>query len=451
MGVVNSGNRNRSLFWGAMVLLNVLVLFLLVLGLDLSWWWVAAGIASFYLLLCCVLLFPQFVAPSRTSVPGVSDPKERIQLQDERLRLQNDVRGALLQAVGGTVLLIGILFTWQQLQNDRKQFNKTSQDVAEQLRLTREGQISERFRQAVDNLGGERTTEARIGGIVTLEQIAIASPQDYHQRVVGFLAGFVRSISRRPQLPDDWTLEDPLKVAVPEIQAAMDALSALNEPSRRQKAAADRPLDLTQAYLIQAQLAKTHLMGAKLDGAMLQGADLTGADLRSADLRSADLRGATLTDAMLTGASLEGALADSSTTWPAGLDPSSQGVLQIEIEIDDPTDGQRVQQQVSASGSHSGLPSGSSIWAFTRPYRISRYYPQEPCKDNSDETWTCPSVALGQPSEHGRFIIVVVIANAEAGRIIADDFYDSKLRNNFRGMSALPAGLLDRTLVTVNR
>ncbi len=427
--------------------LNVLA-FLLLWGLHASWIGTLAGLAVLNLLLACILWFPQRMASGSS--------------YDDR-KLQNEVRTTLVQAIGGTAVLLGILFTWQQLQDNRQQFDQTNRNVASQLQLTRDGQTSERFRQAVDHLGGERTTETRIGGAVTLQQIARNDPEKYHQPAVGFLAAFVRSVSRIPP-PDDWTLEGPLNVKMPEIQAAMDALSDLNDPELEQKAKADTPADLTAAYLIKAQLANSRLMGARLGGAKLQGADLTGADLRDTDLRGADLRGADLTRANLDGAVLDEALADPSTIWPADTSGSSTKATEIDLTIEERTDDPRVRQRVSLSGEYSGLPSGGSIWAFVKPHRIDRYYPQGPCQARDDGTWTCPSVAL--PNEHGRFLLLVVIADPEASNTIADEFLDEKLRGDFRGMvpppgdgkppprneSVLPTeGLLDRAQLIISR
>src|SRR6266487_7025301 len=53
----------------------------------------------------------------------------------EGLKAQNEVRTTLLQGLGGVVLLVGAFFTYRQ------------------LRTTREGQITERYTRAIDQLG----------------------------------------------------------------------------------------------------------------------------------------------------------------------------------------------------------------------------------------------------------------------------------------------------------
>jgi len=70
------------------------------------------------------------------------------------------VIATVVQALGGTALLIGIIFAW---------FN---------LNLAQEGQITDRYIRAVDQLGADKdghpVTEIRIGGIYVLWRI----PQD---------------------------------------------------------------------------------------------------------------------------------------------------------------------------------------------------------------------------------------------------------------------------------
>jgi hypothetical protein len=104
--------------------------------------------------------------------------------------------------MAGVAGAIGIFFTWRgqqltqqaqednqqttqrQLRNAQKQLRLTqiSQDVShkyaqEELRLTREGQITERFTRAIDQLGHDRTA-IRLGGIYALERIARESEYD---------------------------------------------------------------------------------------------------------------------------------------------------------------------------------------------------------------------------------------------------------------------------------
>jgi hypothetical protein len=60
----------------------------------------------------------------------------------EGLKAQNQVRTTLLQGFGGMVLLAGAYVTYRQLTNSR-----------EQLQIAQQGQITERFTRAIDQLG----------------------------------------------------------------------------------------------------------------------------------------------------------------------------------------------------------------------------------------------------------------------------------------------------------
>ena len=95
----------------------------------------------------------------------------------ERLKAENDVRATLLQGLAGAFLLLGLYFTGRTLQ------------------LNREGQITERFTRAIDQLGS-RTLDVRLGGIYALERIANDSEND-RETIFAVLAAFIREHARR--------------------------------------------------------------------------------------------------------------------------------------------------------------------------------------------------------------------------------------------------------------
>ncbi|HWW86813.1 MAG TPA: hypothetical protein VNZ26_24625, partial [Vicinamibacterales bacterium] len=89
----------------------------------------------------------------------------------DRVRVTNDVRGFLLQAIGGVALLIGLVLTWRT------------------LRLNRETHLTDRFTAAVSQLDA-KTITARTGAIFALERIARDSPRD-RPMIVATLATYV--------------------------------------------------------------------------------------------------------------------------------------------------------------------------------------------------------------------------------------------------------------------
>lgn len=264
----------------------------------------------------------------------------------ERYGLENSVRTTLLQAIGGALLLAGAFFTWRQVLISQRQL-----DVA------RQGQVTERFTRAIDQLGSD-STDVRVGGIYALESLAGAA-EDQRVQVVEVLAAFVRvHAPRDPEAeaevgegPDEEPLVDPVRGPVwlplrrrlPDVQVALqvigrlrngrDPVLMLSDTDLRRsdlrrtclvrawltgsslRVADVRGADLRRARLTGSDLSGLEAAGATLEHAALEGvrlrrANLSGCNLREADLRHADLTGAVLTGAQVAGAKLEGAVLD---------------------------------------------------------------------------------------------------------------------------------------------
>ncbi|MEU9829362.1 pentapeptide repeat-containing protein [Micromonospora chersina] len=179
----------------------------------------------------------------------------------------------------------------------------------DQERLAEQGQITDRFTKAVEQLGqfGPEKTDVRLGSIYALQRIMRDSADD-QPAVVDILAAFVRVHAPRPE-PSDGPYSDTPSAPPPvDIQAALTVL-ARRDPARDFEG---DHLSLTRTSLINADLHRAGFNHADLQHADLRGADLRGADLRDAnllyaDLRHADLRGADLRGADLRGAELNGA------------------------------------------------------------------------------------------------------------------------------------------------
>jgi uncharacterized protein YjbI with pentapeptide repeats len=305
-------------------------------------YWPLLAVVVGGLVLGCVLVFPRLLYPplsiTELRARGVRDPKEQVQLQNDRLRLQNDARTTLLQAVGGLLVVTtagaGAYTAWQQLQDNRRQQQDNEELSREQLqlsreqllqsldtsleelRLTRESQITERFTRAVEQLGNKDALDVRLGGIYALERLAHDSPERDHPTVVEILSAFIRESSRRPRTPPleheaaQATAEKP-DVAIAQTNAqprpATDVQAALTVLGRLPQRSDVSRGDLSGAWLVGAQLANANLSGAKLDGADLSGAQLANANLSGAKLDGAKLSDAQLDEANLWGARLDGA------------------------------------------------------------------------------------------------------------------------------------------------
>lgn len=218
---------------------------------------------------------------------------------------RKDLILTLAQILGGTALLSGLYFTWRTLQ------------------VNREGQITDRFTHAIDQLGdtsdGKPRVEIRLGGIYALERIARDSPTRDYTTVMEVLTAYVRENAPWPPrihdppegdpVPNPATEQDSERKLAEEnapayfptdIQAILDVLRRRDEERVPEQLRA--PLDLQGVDLRGANLDYAHL-----EKALLRRAHLEGADLVEAHMQEALLRDAHLEEAFLHGANLEGA------------------------------------------------------------------------------------------------------------------------------------------------
>ncbi|MCZ4607754.1 pentapeptide repeat-containing protein [Streptomyces sp. Lzd4kr] len=249
------------------------------------------------------------------------------------------LRTALLAALAGLIAL-GTLYlacknhrvSLDQLRETRKQFDLAQQQFAHvqeqfehtqakdrrQEELTREGQVTDRYVEAIKLLSAEKNLTQWLGGIYSLERIMRDSEKD-HATVVEVLAAFVRQHaprgggSEKDNVPPTSATEDDYRF-VPEehVRAALTVLG--RRPPRDESFRVDlSDTALHGAQLSGARLERANLFGADLSESTLTSAKLMGADLTATDLSSANLIGADMTGAVmdfdppLTGTDLAGA------------------------------------------------------------------------------------------------------------------------------------------------
>jgi Pentapeptide repeats (8 copies) len=244
--------------------------------------------------------------------------KERTDVRNDRLKLQNDARTTLLQGLAGLAVLGGAYFTFRQVQHGRQQLAHTIESSREQQDLAREGQVTERFTKAVDQLGNE-SLAVKLGGIYALQRIARDSEDDRFT-ISEVLCAYVRTAKRDAFNGEDRRPDTLLDMRAADVQAALTILADWQD----RVGAGDHSLDLHGADLQGARLEGANLRGAKLYDAQLQKAhlhqaDLQGALLDRAKLQRAELHGTNLQGARLWDAKLKGATADQSTVWPDGV------------------------------------------------------------------------------------------------------------------------------------
>ena len=225
---------------------------------------------------------------------------------------------------------------------------KSLGSTEKQYALTQQGQVTDRFTKAVEQLGSDKL-DIRLGGIYSLERLARDSRAD-RSVIFEVLSAYVR------------TQAGPAATCNASSVPSLDVQAALTVIGRRERPAPRfEKIDLqntclanvilTGAYLDDALLNASYLLGAWLPSASLVNAgmqlanvnvanftdaNLTRADLRTTNLSSSVLRHADLTDAKLYGADLSGATMagahvagtdlraiyyDATTKWPDGFTP----------------------------------------------------------------------------------------------------------------------------------
>jgi uncharacterized protein YjbI with pentapeptide repeats len=212
-----------------------------------------------------------------------------------RLHIRQDWPQTLTAFAGiVSVLLVaaGLIYT-----NDANR--KQQQATQNQTKITEQGQLTDRFSKAVEQLGQEGPDKLgiRLGGIYALERLMADSPRD-EPTIIEVLCAFVRTHALPPA--GESRAAESLPPSSPDVYAVVTVLGRRPSPADRKNARLD---------FAGARIAMPHagLTGANLSGANLSGANLSGADLRGATLRDADLRGGNLRDADLRNANLGGA------------------------------------------------------------------------------------------------------------------------------------------------
>lgn len=202
--------------------------------------------------------------------------------------------------------------------------NLQVRQVRQELTISQEGQITDRYTAAVDNLGDD-AIDVRLGGIYALQRLMEDSPRD-QPTIVNVLGAYARTHASRPpaageDIPadvaaafsvlvqrdpdhDDGSPVDLHAVHLPAFQLwSEDAVDTAPEPPYMADmilAGTDlQGAQLWRANLEDAFLGDANLRDAELSSATLRRAHLENADLRKASLLSADLSRANLVDADL--------------------------------------------------------------------------------------------------------------------------------------------------------
>lgn len=271
-------------------------------------------------------------------IPHYQVAQFNITNQKDLAEAENGYRATLAQIFGGIAIGIGLYYTWRRIGIAEEDLRATQ----ENLKIAQEGQITERFTRAIEQLGNEKI-EIRLGGIYALNRIANESKTDYWS-IIEILTAYVREKS--PIEVDKINSEEnvaPKKLSL-DIQAILTVIRrckpSLNTDESKYFIGGDgfvvydtdyiieeanyiieaaSYLDFHETYLWKANLFDAHLQGANLERANLSEANLSNAKLERASLVKSNLKKASLYEAKLVGAFLMGAHLEEAKLYRADL------------------------------------------------------------------------------------------------------------------------------------
>jgi hypothetical protein len=371
--------------WIAMVLIVSLIAvfgFVLALSMTLaSFPWLPVLLGAAAVLILGVLGFVPRWQVRNLTVENTQDEQRMVELE-------NELRRTIAQILGGVAVLAGVYFAWQQLN------------------VTQQSQITERFTRATEQLGSDKL-EIRIGGIAAFERLARDSDKDFGPVFV-ILETFIRENAPREKSDEEYprTTLYSSRIGEPmpaDIDAALGALMSLSrDPGNR------RSLDLhgtnleggvfgIGGKLSPAFLFNTNLQYASLGSVKFPKADFTDSNLRGAALIDANLSGASfenaqLNDAILEDANLNGAYLRDAQLYEADLlrvdlsEADFQGaqldrVILCEVDLRGAKNLTQAQLNATEDGGDVMLPENLEpppIWRETNAMRGSRGYCQTP-------------------------------------------------------------------------
>jgi hypothetical protein len=119
--------------------------------------------------------------------------------------------------------------------------------TARTFALSRQGQVTDRYTKAIEQLGETDKLDMRLGGICSLERVARDSARD-HPTVMEVLTAFIRRQSHEPLRQSCAACAESGQSPRPDVQAALTVVG------RRASVRDIRPIDLTGANLAHAKI-----------------------------------------------------------------------------------------------------------------------------------------------------------------------------------------------------
>jgi uncharacterized protein YjbI with pentapeptide repeats len=206
---------------------------------------------------------------------------------------ENSARSTLAQILGGVFVFTGLYFTAVGLKNS-----------SNTLELSRQGQITDRYTKALQQISNKDQPDIVIGGIYALGRIPKESPSD-HWPIMEVLTAYVRRASPLDRQSSGCDItETPTSVlsrAVrPDVQAVMNVLKQRNLEYEKELG---EHLNLEFSDLSRVNLRGVYLAEALFDSSILKGANFDdGAVLKNSSFQYTNLTYASFTNAKLQGA-----------------------------------------------------------------------------------------------------------------------------------------------------
>jgi len=134
--------------------------------------WITFAVALILIALSLIFVFVMTYPEWQVSQSGINNVTEKTVLVNQYRTTLIQLLATFAQILGGGAVAIGIYFAWGNLTT------------------ARDGQITERFTRAVDQLGN-RKMEIRLGGIYALGRISNESDKDYWP-IMEILTAYIR-------------------------------------------------------------------------------------------------------------------------------------------------------------------------------------------------------------------------------------------------------------------
>jgi uncharacterized protein YjbI with pentapeptide repeats len=194
----------------------------------------------------------------------------------KKLELENEARKTIAQILAGLAVLVTFYYTAKQLSLTQ-----------EQVLVTQEAQITERFTRATEQLASDKL-EARVGGIYAFQRIARDSDKDLYS-VLAILQTFVRENAPREEANEENPPQILFTLPPADIDAAVVSLASLSEHRAEPFSLDLHGTDLEGAAITDGDFDPAYLFNTNLQSASIVGGDLSGADFTASNLRRAYL------------------------------------------------------------------------------------------------------------------------------------------------------------------